>query len=84
MRHRIGRAFALALSLLVIAGVADAQKWAADARAQSEALERAIADGKWDDAKAAAGTLQQACSACHGAYRERLDDGSYRIRTESK
>ncbi len=65
-------------------GVADAQKWAGDARAQSEALERAITDGKWDDAKAAAGTLQQVCSACHGAYRERLDDGSYRLRTESK
>jgi hypothetical protein len=65
-------------------GVADAQKWAADARAQSEALERAIADGQWDAAKAAAGTLQQACSACHGAYRERLDDGTYRMRTEGK
>ena len=65
-------------------GVADAQKWAADARAQSEALERAIADGQWDAAKAAAGTLQQACSSCHGAYRERLDDGSYRLRAESK
>ena len=65
-------------------GAADAQKWAADARAQSEALERAIADGQWDAAKAAAGTLQQACSSCHGAYRERLDDGSYRLRAESK
>lgn len=65
-------------------GTTDAMKWAADARAQSEALERAITAGKWDDAKAAAGTLQQACSACHGAYRERLDDGTYRIRTEGK
>jgi hypothetical protein len=65
-------------------GVTDAQKWAADARAQSEALERAIAAGKWDDAKAAAGTLQQACSACHGAYRERQDDGTYRLRADSK
>ena len=64
-------------------GVADAQKWAADARAQSEALERAITAGKWDEAKAAAGTLQQACSACHGAYRERQDDGTYRLRTGS-
>ena len=65
-------------------GVADAQKWAADARAQSETLERAIGAGNWDEAKAAAGTLQQACSACHGAYRERLDDGTYRMRTEGK
>jgi hypothetical protein len=65
-------------------GVADAQQWAADALAQSTALERAVAAGKWEDAKTAASALQQACSACHGAYRERLDDGSYRMRTEGK
>ena len=65
-------------------GVADAQQWAAEARAQSTALERALAAGEWDAAKAAASALQQACSACHAAYRERLDDGSYRMRTEGK
>jgi hypothetical protein len=65
-------------------GVADAQKWAADARTQSEALARAINSGKWDEAKTAASALQQTCAACHGAYRERLDDGSYRIRSEAK
>lgn len=65
-------------------GVADAQKWAADALAQSDALETAVAAGKWEDAKAALGALQQTCSACHAAYRERLDDGSYRIRSEGK
>jgi hypothetical protein len=55
-------------------------KWAADARLQSETLQRSIASGVWDDAKAAATALQQTCSACHGVYRERLDDGSYRVR----
>jgi hypothetical protein len=59
---------------------ADAVKWSVDARTQSEALERAVGAGKWDDAKAAASALQQTCSACHGVYRERQDDGSYRIR----
>lgn len=61
---------------------ADAQKWAADARAQSDVIAQAIAGGKWDEAKAAIGSLQQTCSACHSAYRQRLDDGSYRVRTE--
>ncbi|MBA2305119.1 MAG: cytochrome c [Acidobacteria bacterium] len=62
---------------------ADAVKWAVDARAQAETLERAIAAGKSDDAKAAVTALQQTCSACHGKYRERQDDGSYRIRMGS-
>jgi hypothetical protein len=60
----------------------DALKWAADARAQADVLAQAIGAGKWDDAKTAAGALQQVCSSCHGAYRQRLDDGTYRLRTE--
>ena len=60
-------------------GKADAQKWAAEARMQAEALDAASA-GKWDDAKASVTALQQSCSSCHAVYRERQDDGSYRIR----
>jgi hypothetical protein len=63
-------------------GAPDAQKWAADARARADLLAQAVSAGKWDDAKTAMGPLQQTCSACHGAYRQRLDDGSYRLRTE--
>jgi cytochrome c556 len=59
---------------------ADAAKWALDARTQAAALEKAIAAGKWDEAKTAITALQQSCSACHAKYRERQDDGSYRIR----
>jgi cytochrome c556 len=58
----------------------DAVKWALDARTHAEALERAVRTNSWDDAKAAATALQQTCSACHGTYRERQDDGSYRVR----
>jgi cytochrome c556 len=58
----------------------DAMKWAAEARRHAEVLEQAITAGKWDDAKAALTGLQQTCSACHAAYRQRGDDGSYRIR----
>lgn len=63
-------------------GPADARRWAAEARAHTASLQRAVAAGRWDDAKAAMGSLQQTCAACHGAYRERQDDGSYRLRVE--
>jgi hypothetical protein len=58
----------------------DAVKFAQEARAQAESIDRAILAGKWDEVKAAAGTLGQQCAACHGQYRERFDDGSYRIK----
>jgi cytochrome c556 len=60
-------------------GKPDAQQWAMEARTHVEMLERAAA-GKWDEAKAAVTALQQTCSSCHAVYRERQDDGSYRIR----
>jgi hypothetical protein len=60
----------------------DAMKWAAEARTHAESLEQAISGGQWDEAKAALTGLQQTCSACHGAYRQRGDDGSYRIRQD--
>lgn len=60
-------------------GKPDAEKWALEARTHAESLERASA-GKWDDAKTALPALQQSCSSCHAVYRERQDDGSYRIR----
>jgi len=61
-------------------GRPDALKWAQDARANVETIDKAAPAAKWDDAKAAAGTLGQSCQGCHGAYRERFDDGSFRIK----
>ncbi len=63
---------------------ADATQWAHDARLKVESIQAAVAAGKWDEAKASAGTLGQACQTCHGAYRERFDDGSFRIKPSSK
>ena len=60
---------------------ADAVKWAAEARAASETIETAVTAGKWDEAKAVVSSLQQTCSACHGAYRQR-GEGGYRIRSD--
>jgi hypothetical protein len=62
----------------------DATQWAQDARKQVDVIEHAVAGGKLDDAKVPAGTLAQSCAMCHGAYRERLEDGTYRIKTGVK
>jgi hypothetical protein len=65
-------------------GKVDATTWAQDARKQAEAVERAAAAGKWEDATTSAGTLAKSCQTCHAAYRERFDDGSYRIKGAAK
>ena len=54
--------------------------WAQNARKEVEAVQAAIAAGKWDEAKAHTATVQQACGQCHGVYRERFDDGSFRVK----
>jgi len=60
---------------------AEPTQMARDARVKMESIQAAIASGKWEDAKTAAGTIQQACGNCHNVYRERFDDGSFRIKT---
>jgi len=58
----------------------DATQWAHDARVKVESIQAAVTAGKWEDAKAAVPVVQQACGTCHNAYRERFDDGSFRIK----
>lgn len=62
-------------------GPAGAVKLAGDAVALSTTIDSSLAAGKIDEAKAAATTLQQLCATCHGQFRERQDDGSYRIKS---
>src|SRR5919202_3804111 len=62
-------------------GKADAVKWAQDARTHADSIDRAVVAGKWDEVKTEAGALAQQCASCHGAYRERFDDGQFRIKT---
>jgi len=64
-------------------GKPEATKFAEEARKLSEQIGTAIATGNWDEAKTHAGTLGQQCAGCHGAFRERMDDGTYRIKTTS-
>jgi cytochrome c556 len=63
---------------------ADAVQWAQDARKHVDAIDRAAAAGNWDEVKSMAGTLGQSCQSCHAAYRERFDDGSFRIKEPPK
>ncbi|HEY3884752.1 MAG TPA: hypothetical protein VGL62_06080 [Vicinamibacterales bacterium] len=59
---------------------ADASQWAADALHESTAIRTAAQNGGWDAVKASLPKLQQACTSCHGQYREREDNGTYRIK----
>jgi hypothetical protein len=61
-------------------GRTDAITWASDARRQVEAIERSAEKNEWDAAQESASGVGKICQSCHGAYRERLDDGTYRIK----
>jgi hypothetical protein len=64
-------------------GQAAAAEWARVARDSADALGRRARSGNWDGAKTAAGALNRVCESCHTAYRERMEDGSFRIRAGS-
>ncbi len=64
--------------------VPEAMKIAQDARGHVDAVEKAVAGGDWDAAKKSAASLNQACGACHTTYRDRFDDGSFRIKMPEK
>jgi hypothetical protein len=78
------QAFAQTEAFFKPKGKADANKWAEDARKASESASAAIAAGNVDEAKTHAATINQQCGQCHGAYRERMDDGTYRIKNLSR
>jgi cytochrome c556 len=61
-------------------GKLDAVKWAADARANVLAVEKAAKGAQWDAAKTAAAAIGTSCGTCHTPYRERLEDGSFRFK----
>ena len=73
-------AFAQTEAIWKAKGKADAVQIAADARKLAETIELDAAAAKWDEVKTSAGTLNTKCGACHGVYRERFDDGSFRIK----
>jgi cytochrome c556 len=61
-------------------GTADAESWSEDGRKLAETIDHAAAAGRWDEVKTTLGTLGQVCQTCHTKYRERFDDGTFRIK----
>jgi hypothetical protein len=63
-------------------GKEDAVKIAQTARAAVDGIDKAVAAGNWNDAKTHNTTLGQQCQACHGTFRERLEDGSFAVKKD--
>ena len=61
-------------------GKSNAIQWTQEARKAAESVDAAAATSNWEGAKSSAATLGQQCGACHTVYRERLEDGSYRVK----
>jgi hypothetical protein len=58
----------------------DAVGWATEATALMASAEKAAAAGQFADVTASATKLTGLCQQCHAARRERLEDGTYRIK----
>jgi len=76
----LSAAFTEAETFMKKRGKLDAVKWAADARANVLAVEKAAKGAQWDAAKTAAAAIGGSCATCHTPYRERLEDGSFRFK----
>ena len=61
-------------------GKHDAHQWASDAKKVVDTIEKAVGDSKWDEVKASANSLGKICATCHTAYREKAEDGTYRMK----
>lgn len=59
---------------------ADAVGWAAEAQKLVTTMEADATAGKWDAVKAGATAVNGLCQSCHTARRERLDDGTFRVK----
>lgn len=61
-------------------GQVPAAQWARDARAHSAAIERSATAGDWEGVRSSTTALNQLCQSCHGVYRERQEDTSFRFK----
>ena len=73
-------AFAQTESIWDGVGQSSAGQWARDAQDYVASIERDAASGNWDGAKFTAGKLNQVCANCHGTFRDRADDGTFRMK----
>ena len=61
-------------------GQSSAGQWARDAREYIDSIEHDAAAGTWDRAKFTTTKLNQVCGNCHGTFRDRADDGTFRMK----
>lgn len=61
-------------------GNAEATKWAADGKHHADAILVNLGLNNIDAAKTSITPLGSTCASCHGKYRERMDDGTFRIK----
>ena len=62
----------------------DAIQWTEDAKRETAAIAVAAGRADWDAVKASVSKTQSFCQDCHGRYRERLDDGTYRFKQPAR
>ena len=60
---------------------ADAIKWAGDSLKIVTDMEAALAGGKLEVLKTGTTSVRTICAQCHGVHRERLEDGTFRVRS---
>jgi len=61
-------------------GQSSAGQWARDAQEFIASIERDAAKGDWDHVKFNANKLNTLCGNCHGTFRDRADDGTFRMK----
>lgn len=77
---KIDAAFAQTEPIWSKLGLSQAETWAREARGHLAAIDRAGSAGEWEAAKTSAASLNQLCGNCHGAFRERRDDGNFGLK----
>lgn len=58
----------------------DAAKWSEESAASATLLAAAARNSEWDKVKTGSQGVMKNCKACHDAHREKLPDGSSRIK----
>jgi hypothetical protein len=62
----------------------DAIQWTEDAKRETAAIAAAAGRADWNAVKTSVTKTQSFCQDCHGKYRERLDDGTYRFKPPAR
>jgi len=74
-------AFAEVETFFKAKGNEEATKWAADGKRHADSVLMNVANANFDAAKTSITPLGATCAGCHGKYRERMEDGTFRMKT---